>query len=55
MDPDGVPPLSLALRGREFSAPISKNGGWGHLFAVDASLGTNRIGVWGRHVRHAKM
>jgi hypothetical protein len=39
--PAGVPPVSLALRGRKRRV-------------VDAGTGTNKIGVWGRRAQHAK-
>ena len=47
LDPDGVPPLSLALRGGSHLYHPRKTVECSDRPAADASLGTNKIGVWG--------
>jgi hypothetical protein len=47
LDPDPVPPPALALRGGDSAATIPQNANFANLLGVGASLGTNKIGVWG--------
>ena len=47
LDPDGVPPLSFALRGGSPLYHSRRTVNSADFSAADAALGTDKIGVWG--------